>query len=56
MKHSRCWAYEEDTTLYDEGRCGHIFVAVRRGTGQRPAQQAVFDALADEARALGLET
>ena len=32
-----------------------IFVAVRRGTGQRPAQQAVFDALADQARALGLQ-
>jgi DNA-binding transcriptional LysR family regulator len=32
-----------------------IFIAVRRGTWQRPAQQAVFDALADQARALGLQ-
>jgi DNA-binding transcriptional LysR family regulator len=33
-----------------------IFFAVRRGTWQRPAQQAVFDALADQARGLGLQT
>ena len=33
-----------------------IVTAVRRGTGQRPAQQAVFDALADQARRLGLQT
>jgi DNA-binding transcriptional LysR family regulator len=33
-----------------------IFTAVRRGTADRPALQAVRDALADQARALGLET
>ena len=31
-----------------------IFTAVRRGTGERPALQAVRDALAEQARALGL--
>jgi len=33
-----------------------VFTAVRRGTGDRPAQRAVRDALAEQARALGLET
>ena len=33
-----------------------IFTAVRRGTGERPAQRTVREALADQARALGLET
>ena len=33
-----------------------IFTAVRRGTADRPALQAVRDALAGQARALGLET
>jgi DNA-binding transcriptional LysR family regulator len=33
-----------------------IFTAVRRGTAERPALQAVRDALAEQARALGLET
>jgi DNA-binding transcriptional LysR family regulator len=33
-----------------------IFTAVRRGTADRPALQAVRDALAEQARALGLET
>jgi DNA-binding transcriptional LysR family regulator len=33
-----------------------IFTAVRRGTAERPALQAVRDALAVQARALGLET
>jgi DNA-binding transcriptional LysR family regulator len=33
-----------------------IFTAVRRGTAERPALQAVREALAEQARALGLET
>jgi DNA-binding transcriptional LysR family regulator len=33
-----------------------IFTAVRRGTGERPALRAVQEALAEQARALGLET
>jgi DNA-binding transcriptional LysR family regulator len=33
-----------------------VFTAVRRGTGDRPAQRAVRDALAEQARALGLQT
>jgi DNA-binding transcriptional LysR family regulator len=33
-----------------------IFTAVRRGTAERPALQAVRGALAEQARALGLET
>ncbi len=33
-----------------------IFTAVRRGTGDRPAQVAVREALAERARSLGLET
>jgi DNA-binding transcriptional LysR family regulator len=33
-----------------------IFTAVRRGTGDRPAQRAVREALAEQARALGLQT
>src|SRR4051794_7901555 len=33
-----------------------IFTAVRRGTGERPAQCAVRDALAEQARRLGLQT
>ena len=33
-----------------------IFTAVRAGTGERPAQRAVREALAEQARALGLET
>src|SRR5215203_760451 len=40
-----------------EGRLERrIFTAVRRGTAGRPALQAVRDALAEQARALGLET
>ena len=40
-----------------EGRLERrIFTAVRRGTAERPALQAVREALADQARALGLET
>jgi len=35
---------------------GTTVLAVRRGTADRPALQAVRDALADQARALGLET
>ena len=33
-----------------------IFTAVRRGTGERPAHRAVHEALAEQARRLGLET
>jgi DNA-binding transcriptional LysR family regulator len=33
-----------------------IFTAVRAGTGERPAQRAVREALAERARALGLKT
>jgi len=33
-----------------------IFTAMRRGTADRPALEAVHDALAEQARALGLET
>jgi DNA-binding transcriptional LysR family regulator len=33
-----------------------IFTAVRRGTAERPALQAMREALAEQARALGLET
>ena len=33
-----------------------IFTAVRRGTAERPALQAVREALAEQARLLGLET
>jgi DNA-binding transcriptional LysR family regulator len=33
-----------------------IFTAVRRGTGERPAQRAIRDALLEQARRLGLQT
>jgi DNA-binding transcriptional LysR family regulator len=45
------WRPSADGELYRR-----IFTAVRRGTGERPAVRAVVEALAEQARRLGLQT